>query len=61
MAQILFTSKGNSLCLILENWKFFVADLSVHLTMISLSKISVPQSSFSMGRYKLDLSLVSVH
>lgn len=61
MAQILFTSKGNSLCLILENWKFFVADLSVHLTMISLSKISVPQSSFSMGRYKLDLGLVSVH
>ena len=58
---MLFTSKGNRLCWILENWKVFVAVLFAHLSVILLSNISVPQRSLPVGKYKLDLSLVSVH
>lgn len=58
---MLFTSKGDRLWWILENWKFFVADLFVHLSVILLGNISIPESSLLMGRYKLDLSFVSVH
>ena len=38
-----------------------MAALFVHLSVVLLSNISVPQSSLPVGKYKLDLSLVSVH